>query len=97
MGTERLIEPKWSARVSPAVGYSVAPAMLAAAAIARYLPVTSNDVVMMGMGSLWGVGRAASIASGAVGQSWLGSHQGQGGLLLGLGAGYLGMAALSRL
>ena len=95
MGVSRLLEPEWSARVPAAVGYSVLPAMVAAAAVARYLPVTSNDVVMMSMGSLWGGWSGSLIASGAAGESWLGSHQGQGGLMIGLGAGYLGMAALS--
>jgi hypothetical protein len=95
VGTNRLIEPQWSARVSPAIGYATAPAMAAAAAIARYLPVTGNDVVMMSMGSLWGGWSGSLIASGAAGQSWFGSHQGQGGLMLGFGAGFLSTAALS--
>ena len=95
MGIDRLTEPTWSLRVPAAVAYSTVPAMLAAATVARYLPVTSNDVVMMSMGSLWGGWSGSLLASGAAGQSWLGSHQGQGGLMLGLGAGYLGMAALS--
>jgi hypothetical protein len=52
-------------------------------------------MALMGMGGLWGGWTGSLLASGASGTSPLGSHQGQGGALLGLGAGYLSMAALS--
>ena len=44
LGTNRLMNVDWSERTSPAAGYAVAPAMVAAAIAARYLPVTGNDL-----------------------------------------------------
>ncbi len=95
LGASRLMGQDWSARTSPAVGYAVAPAMVAAAVAARYLPVTGRDIGLMAMGGLWGGWTGSLIASGASGTSLLGGHQGQGGALLGLGAGFLSLAALS--
>jgi hypothetical protein len=89
IGLERWRNPTFPLTVSPAAGYGTAPLMLVSAFAARALEPTTNDVhlaVMGGLGAAWTTGL---IAAGAAGEPLTDDRHGQGGLLAGLGLGYL--------
>ena len=60
--------------------------------VAHAIDPTRNDLRLMTVGALGGAWTGGLLASGAAGTALFDSHQGQGGLLIGAGAGYLGAA-----
>ena len=66
--------------------------MVAAAVAAHEMNPTGNDLRLMSFGALGGAWTGGLLASGVARTGLFDSHEGQGGLLIGLGAGYLGTA-----
>ena len=80
-------------RTSLPIALGVVPTMVASAIAAHTLSPTTNDLRLMTALSLDLGWSAGLIAAGATRNELLGSRQGQGGLLMGLGVGYLGGVA----
>jgi hypothetical protein len=92
VGLQRWRDPNFPLSVSPAAGYGTAPMMLVSAFAARELDPTTRDVNLAAVGAVEAAWTAGLVGSGLANQS-IGAHEGQGGLLAGLGLGYLGATA----
>jgi hypothetical protein len=78
--------------VSPAQAVATPAVMVAAALAAHQMNPTGNDLRLMSFGALGGAWTGGLLAAGAERTPLFKSHEGQGGLLIGAGAGYLGGA-----
>jgi hypothetical protein len=80
-------------RVTAPIAIAVVPVMIAAAVAGHTLDPTRNDLILMTGAAIGGGWLGGLFASGVSRTSMLASRQGQGGILLGMGLGYLGGAA----
>ena len=94
-GGRVLADPGTPLRVSPLVGYGTAPAMLASAVLSRYIQLSKNDVQMAAAASAATAWSAGMLAYGLDTNPATRRDRLSGGLLAGVGVGYLGAAALS--
>ncbi len=94
-GGRMLARPGEELRISPLVGYGAAPAMLASAALSRYAQVSRHDLHLLGATAAASAWTAGLVSFGLDADPATREHRGAGGFMLGLGAGYLGAAALS--
>lgn len=74
------------------VAIATVPVMTGAALLAHNLTLTDADVRMLVLGATAGSFTGGFIAAGAAGAGLLDDRHGQGGLLLGVGAGYMASA-----
>ncbi|HEX7505813.1 MAG TPA: HEAT repeat domain-containing protein, partial [Polyangia bacterium] len=95
MGIDRMAKDTMILYVPGWVGYSTAPAMIAAAVASRYLDVSKNDLQFALVASASTAWTTGLIASGIDGSGLVSGHVGQGGMMLGLSAGYLAAIAAS--
>ncbi len=95
MGVERLRTPAAPLAISPAIGYGTAPAMVLATVASRYIRPSTNDLKLMSFSSVALGWTGGLLGGGIAGTRWLSHAEGQGGLMLGLGAGYVGAALAS--
>ena len=91
-GGERLAHPDGMPGVSPAAAYGVVPVMLGSAIASRYVKLTPGDLHLVGAGAIAAGWTGGLLASGLAGSPLFTDPRGQGGLMLGLGAGYLAAA-----
>jgi hypothetical protein len=89
-GTAMILDPEGPWDVPPAAAYGVVPTLLGAAVASRYLRVGPGDLRLLVTLPLAAGWTGALLASGGSGESLLESTRSGGGMLLGLGAGYLG-------
>jgi len=89
-GVDRLRGVPSQTTVTTAIGTPIL--MVASAIAAHQMNPTANDLRLMSFGALGGAWTGGLLASGAESTGLFDSHEGQGGLLIGAGAGYLGAA-----
>ena len=94
-GGRMLAKPTQSFRISPLTGYAAAPVMLASAVASRFVAPTGNDLHLLGAASLASSWTAGLLSRGLDTDPSTRDARLRGGLLLGLGAGYLGAVAAS--
>ena len=90
-----LAHPQTPFHITPLAGYGTAPAMLGAAVLSRYVNPTSNDVHMLAATTAATAWSAGLLAYGLDTDPATRGDRLGGGFLAGMGAGYLGAAALS--
>jgi hypothetical protein len=93
VGGRRLFDPDASLRPSIVTAAAAVPVMLGAAVASRYLDISPGDLRLMGLATLAAGWTGGLLGSGLHGASFARDPQGQGGLMLGLGVGYLGATA----
>lgn len=91
VGVQRLRGKSAAADLVAAVG--VTPAMVLSAMVARKVDPTSDDLHLIGMGALTASWTGGLLAAGAAEESFAFGTKSQGGLIAGLGFGYLGATA----
>ncbi len=91
-GVDRLRDVPSQTTVATAIGTPIV--MVASAIAAHQMDPTGNDLRLMSFGALGGAWTGGLLASGAESTGLFDSHEGQGGLLIGAGAGYLGAAVV---
>ena len=77
------------------MGYGTAPVMLGAAVLAQHLSPTKADARFIALSSSATSLTLGLISSGLQGTHLVGSHQGQGGLIAGLGFGFVASTLVS--
>ena len=95
LGVERMATDSTRLDVPAWLGYSAAPAMVAFAIASRYLDVSTNDLQFAGLAAASTAWTTGLVASGIDGSGLVSGHVGQGGLMLGLSAGYVAAIAAS--
>ncbi|HEY5285179.1 MAG TPA: hypothetical protein VIM14_20465, partial [Polyangia bacterium] len=95
LGVTRMMSDSTRLDVPAWLGYGAAPAMVALTIASRYLDVSKNDLQFSGIAAASTAWTTGLIASGIDGSGLTSGHVGQGGLMLGLSAGYVAAIAAS--
>ena len=95
-GGRMLVHPGEDFRITPLVGYGTVPAMVASAIFSRYAQVTGDDLHLLAASATASAWSGGLFAYGLDADSATRDYRLVGGALLGMGAGYVGAAALSQ-